>query len=343
MRRVTTLVALASVLLALGWASATAAWNAHGHRTITRLALGGLPADAPAWLRDADTVAVIAEQSVEPDRWRGTRTPPLAHENGPDHYLDVDRLDQYGLSLATMPRFRYDYVRAMALAGHEHPERLEPYDRDRDPERQYEWPGFAAHAITEHYAKLRSSFNTLRILDEVVRADPSQARARAAQIDAARRNVVSEMGLLSHFVGDMAQPLHATKHHHGWVGDNPAGYTTDHGFHAYIDGTILEIHRLDADALRPAMAYDARVNGDDPWDDTVAYIGRTFEAVVPLYELQKSGELVKEPGRAFIASRLRAGASMLAALYAAAWDSSAPTDQQVAAFLRFNPVDQAGR
>ena len=39
------------------------------------------------------------------------------------------------------------------------------------------------------------------------------------------------MGVMGHYVGDCAQPLHTTKHHNGWVGENPHGYTTWPGLH----------------------------------------------------------------------------------------------------------------
>ena len=47
--------------------------------------------------------------------------------------------------------------------------------------------------------------------------------------------------------GDIAQPLHTTKHHHGWKGENPNGYTTEYSIHAYIDGGVLKLHRINAD------------------------------------------------------------------------------------------------
>jgi len=48
------------------------------------------------------------------------------------------------------------------------------------------------------------------------------------------------MDVMGHFVGDGAQPLHVTKHHHGWVGDNPKGYATNTTFHAWIDGGFFK-------------------------------------------------------------------------------------------------------
>lgn len=322
--------ALLAAVAAVAACPAALAWNAEGHRTVTYLALDGLPTDMPDWLRERAVRDRVAYQSSEPDRWRGTRSLTLAHENNPDHYLDVDDLDQFGLTLETVPPLRYEFLKAMIIAKHEHPELVDPYDDSKDADRTREWPGFLLQAIAEHYAKLRSSFNTYRILDSL--RDPT----RSAQLAQARENVIYEMGVLSHFVGDAAQPLHTTKHHHGWVGPNPNGYTTDFAFHAYIDGGVIRRHGLTFDALRPMTTYDQRVNGDDPWNDEIVYIRRSFENVEPLYRLQKSGELEREAGRKFIAARLTDAASMLEAMYHAAWIASAPTDEQAASFVKYD-------
>jgi hypothetical protein len=316
-------------------ASAALGWGAHGHRTITYLALDALPADAPAWLREPSIRHQVAEQSNEPDRWRGSPVPALAHENNPDHYLDVELLDQFGLGLRTVPRLRYDFVKAMAQAKVTHPDRIEPYDRAKDPDGSGEWPGFLLHAISEHYGKLQSSFNTLRILEAL--DDP----ARAHQLALARANVIYHMGVLSHFVADAAQPLHTTRHHHGWVGDNPNGYTTDRRFHAYIDTDIIVFHGLGYDALRrqplPALSADPK----DPWDGLLEHLSRSFALVEPLYAMEKDGRLRGADGKRLISERLLDAAGMLAALYRAAWESSAPTEREISAFVRYNAFDSA--
>jgi len=360
--------------LMLGILAATSpalAWNADGHRTITLLALDTLPADAPEWLRDEQVRAMIAEQSTSPDKWRGLRDPTLNHENNPDHYIDLEDLAGFSLSLDTLPRFRYEYLRVMAVQKHEHPEQAPAYDATKDTDFTREWPGYLPYSIAEHYAKLRSEMNTYRILAEITNPsltegvggaplDPERAAKYATAMEAARQNITYEMGILSHFVGDAAQPLHTTIHHHGWIGDNPKGYTTAYGFHAYIDGTILEIHGLDAPSLRegkgggltePAATPSAGATpgpstnpppgplpqgGGDSWPPILAHIQRSFESVEPLYSLEKSGDLTRNPGKAFIANRLRDGASTLGALYRAAWDAAAPTDEQVAGYLRYN-------
>lgn len=324
-------VALALLLIPV----AALGWGAHGHRIITYLALDALPADAPAWLRERAIRDRIAEESNEPDRWRATTMPAMGHENNPDHYIDVDKLGQFGLTLETVPHLRYDYLQAMAVAKHVHPEMVDPYDRRKDPDGSGEWPGFVPHAISEHYAKLTSSFNTLRMLESL--NDP----ARASQLELAKINVIHEMGMLSHFVGDAAQPLHTTKHHHGWVGDNPAGYSTDKRIHAYIDTDILQVHGFTYDSLRQDVKFDQSVKAADPWDDTIRYIIRSHDQVEPLYRLEKDKRLTGPDGKRLIADRLCDGAAMLGAMYRAAWENSAPTEREISAFVKYNSLDPA--
>lgn len=317
--------------MVVAWAASVAsAWSAHGHRLVTRLALDGLGPELPAWLHEGAVVDRIMEQSNEPDRWRGTRRLAIAHEANPEHYIDVEDLEPLGLTLSGLPEFRYDYVKAMTRARLEHPDRVPPYNAEKDADHVKEWPGFLPYAIAEHFAKLQSSFNTLRILESV------KGGERGAGVAQARENVIYEMGILSHFVGDAAQPLHTTRHHHGWVGPNPAGYTRENGFHAYIDGRVVELHGLNYESLRPAMKYERRVSAADPWKDCLEYIQRSFDEVEPLYTMEKAGELTGPGGKALISERLCDAGSMLAALYNAAWEASKPTDREVAAFLRYS-------
>ena len=75
--------------------------------------------------------------------------------------------------------------------------------------------------------------------------EPEKRKGRAAGLGRrekgtealnARANIIYIMGVMGHYVGDASQPLHTTIHHHGWVGPNPNGYTTNRTFHSWIDG-----------------------------------------------------------------------------------------------------------
>lgn len=318
---------LAGLVLA---ASPTFGWDAATHRNIAIAALDRLGGEAsfPAWLKEARSKDMIGYEAAEPDRWRATRTPSLKHENDPDHYIDLEDLTAFGLTLETLPRLRYEYVKEMVLYRQQHPELAGSYNPRTDTARTLEYPGYLPHAIMEHYEKLRASFYNLRVLEML--NDP----ARADHVAMARQNVMVQMGLLAHFVGDASQPLHSTRHHHGWVGENPAGYTTARTIHAQID-SIPPVLGVDDAAIR-AMPGELPTLENDPWPQVLAEVQRGFDKVEPLYQLEKAGALHGEQGRAFIAERVLDATTMLAALYKQAWELSAPTEKDVADFLKYD-------
>jgi len=322
-------------------ASSALAWDAVGHRAITWLALDNLPPDAPEFLRLPDIRDGVAWQAAEPDRWRGVSSPILRHENAPDHYIDVEDLAAFGLTLETINPLRYRFVRDVALARQAHPAgpdgTYQPYNAKLDTAGDKEWPGLVLHAIAEHHAKLLSQFKTYRTL--IALNDP----ARAPQLAQTKANITSTMGILAHFVGDMAQPLHTTKHFNGWVGDNPNGYTTEKTFHAYIDGGVLFLHGLNYHTLRPTQTFTTTINPASAWEPTLTYLKRTHALVEPLYKMEKDGTLDQEPGKEFITARLNDAADMLAAYYASAWAGSVITPKDIEDFQRYDGFSPAQR
>lgn len=326
-------LALVLVSIALGLVG----WSAPGHRTIARLAVEALPADAPGWVRGASAEHLVAFAANEPDRYRSNRSPTMSHENNADHYLDAELLADHGLTLRTLPLMRYQFVEVLIRST----PAQEPTPSNMDgqavpvitPTFSPEGVGMLPYAIMEHYAKLVSTMNTARIIEAI--NDPQMADT----LEQARANVRFEMGQLAHFVGDAGQPLHLTIHHHGWVGENPDGFTTDKKFHSYIDGDVVELHTLNADAVRGFEKPALRLTGDGVWDATIGLMERSFAALRPLCEMEKSGELRTEKGKAFIGERLADSSRVLGAMYASAWRESAPSQEQVEDFKKFNQTD----
>jgi len=159
-----------------------------------------------------------------------------------------------------------------------------------------------------------------------------------------KAQIIVQMGLIAHFVGDAAQPLHTTKHFNGWIGENPEGYTTDRKFHAYIDGGLIKHHNIGYDQLKDNVPPPAELNAKEPWQDVLLYIYRSHEFVPELYRMQKAGELEGVNGYRLVIERMTDASAFLAALYQAAWDSSAPTDADVADFVKWDglpPIEEA--
>jgi hypothetical protein len=183
-------------------------------------------------------------------------------------------------------------------------------------------------AICEQYEKLKSDFTVLKVLQRYGSTPQEIADARA--------DCVYVMGVLGHYVGDGSQPLHTTVHHHGWVGNNPRGYTTRRSFHAWIDGGYFKkIGGVRAGPLRAKIRPARRIaHADDPeafFRGIVNYLVAQNKRVVPLYQLEKDGKLSGEgpqglEGRAFLENQLVTGAQMLGDIWLTAWLESADDD-----------------
>ena len=342
------------LIAALIAAANVRAWDAEGHRIVASLGLSALPADYPAFARNATAASRIDFLTNVPDRWRNVD--PWLKQSGSswtDHFLDIEQLTDAGLDPATISSFRLDFSMAFAAGRAAHPEKFRPIDPTKNTDHTREWPGSAPWAIADWFNKLRSAFGYLKAYEEL--------GGTPAEIANAREDVIYAMGILAHYVGDCAQPLHTTIHHNGWAGPNPNGYTTWAGFHSWIDGAIVARTGITAAQLAPrvkpgtAVVLNARADGRDPFFVfTMDYIVEQNKWVEPLYQLEKAGKLGNEKpdangnppnppkavaaeGKAFIEERLLTGGNMLATFWTSAW-KGAPVD----AYLRSQLAKRAG-
>ena len=338
-------IRLAAVVLAVfvSLVPAVRAWEYEGHRIVAQVALRSLPADFPAFVRtpaNADRVAYLANV---PDRWRNVD--PWLKQSGSswlDHYINFEQLTAAGLDARTVPSLRLDFA-AMFTAGRAaNAEKFPIIDPAKNSGHVNEWPGFAPWAIADWFNKLRSAFGALKAFEEVGGTPEEIANAQA--------DLIYTMGIMSHYIGDCAQPLHTSIHHNGWVGDNPDGFTTWNGLHSWIDGKdgggfigkagiVLADVAPRASTVQP-FALGPRADGRDPFFVVVMdYILAQHAHVRPLYELEKAGRLangddrpVAPEGRAFIEGQLLAGGQMLARTWLTAWQT-APVDTYLRAQL----------
>lgn len=292
------------------------AWDEDGHAIVTYLAHDALSKEMPEWIRSDKYRDRLVYLSAEPDRWRGQRNIHLDHVNNPDHYLDVELLIDFGLTLETMPELRRVYTDHVAMHKVTHTGIKQPKIDEKDKAYVHHVPGLLAHEIAELQWTIAASWTQLKTFE----AHPE--RVSAAMIENARQNIVYHMGVLSHYVGDGSQPLHLTKHYNGWVGENPRGYTTDNEFHAFLDDGVIRLHKINYDELKPRVLPARTVNKDRYWRDILGYLRESNELVRPLYELEKSGRLRESRGKRFIEDRLLAAGSMLAGVWNAAYDGA---------------------
>lgn len=302
-----------------------AAWDYEGHRAVNQLALVALPANFPAFVKTPAARERIAFLAGEPDRWRNiSDDPSLSHYSGPDHYFDLEELAHYGLTPETVPALRYDLTAKLALGRAAHPEKFDPIDPAKNKDHTRELLGFAPYAITEYVGKLRSGFSCLKAFQDYGGTPEEIANAEA--------NIIYIMGVMGHFVGDCAQPLHVTKHHHGWVGPNPQGYTTNSSIHSWIDGGFfkktggVKVAPL-VEKIQPAKIVGNPFKPEATFRDVMDYLLGTEKLIEPLYQLDKAGKLTPEnsssaEGRAFLDAQLVRGGQMLGNLWFSAWQQA---------------------
>jgi hypothetical protein len=236
------------------------------------------PADLPPWFRDAG--GRLAALANAPDRWRALddAVPELA-ARGPDHFFD---LDVWGRE--PLPRDRWAYVHR-AAARRLAPERI----------------GFLPYAALEQYGILVSAFRDAR-----------------AGVEGARDEALVAAGVVAHLVGDAAVPLHATRHHHGWVGRNPEGFTRHAGVHQWFETTVVRDVRGD-DVRAGNQAGDGL---SDVRGAVETMLASSLAAVPDLYRAERGQAKRPDAARGLARARLAAGATLLAQIWQAAWRAS---------------------
>jgi hypothetical protein len=258
-----------------------------------------------------------------------------------DHYCDMEEIPDAGLDLTTLSSFRYDFLLAFAAGRAAHLDKFPAIDPAKNTDHTREWPGFLPWAVTEYYTRLRAAFMYLKVFEEL---------GTPEEIANARANVVYVMGVMGHYVGDGAQPLHTTIHHDGWVGANPNGYTTARGIHSWVDGGIISKAHITTAAIvarvTPAQPISLAARADEREPVFVAmmdYLIGQNKLVEPLYQLEKDGKLgndavttavdgktvrehrpMTKEAQAFVEGQLLKGGEMLASIWLTAWRNAGP-------------------
>jgi hypothetical protein len=291
---------------------------------VNELALASLPANFPSFVRTPAAVERIAFLAGEPDRWRNSTSPTAKHGSSPDHYLDIDDLPPYGLTPKTVSPFRYDFTAQLKIAREKQPEKFPPIDPSKNSDHTRDLVGFLPWTLNEHFAKLQSAFSYLKTFE--------QYGGTPDEIANAQQNIIYIMGVMGHYAGDAAQPLHTTKHFNGWVGENPKHYNTNKTIHAWIDGGFIRKAGIRADDMTPKVRLAKTIwtdgkAGNDVFAESMQFLTAQFELVERVYQLDHSGELSPgkhdiTEGRAFIDGQLVKGGQFLGDLWLSAWQSA---------------------
>ncbi len=310
------LVACAALIVALGvgvTATQVSAWGATGHRLIGVAAMRALPDELPAFLRTPGAVAEVGELSREPDRTKGAGQ-PHDRERDTAHFVDLDDdghvMTAAGPTLAELPELKSEYDALLLSAG------IEVNDA-----------GYLPYAIMDGFQQLARDFATWRVLNAAEARETDPARRAWYREDRARREalILRDIGYLSHYIGDGAQPHHLSIHYNGW-GDhpNPEGFTNSRQTHGAFEGAFIR-RNMRLDAVEAAMP-QPNLDGFELRGRTATYLTATLSQVVPFYRLEKTGAFAADADGAALASgaefatiRLAAGAGELRDLITLAW------------------------
>ncbi len=327
MKRILVLVSGLLSLIQLNLLPALA-WDYEGHRVVNQLAIASLPTNFPAFVREPASAERIAFLGGEMDRWRNTPDLPLKHYSFPDHYIDIEELADYGLKPELLPVFRYDFVAQIALIRKAHPDKFPEPGASSNQDHTRSLVGLLPWGIAESVGKLKSGFSCLKAFEEA---------GTPEEIANAQANIIYIMGVMGHLVGDASQPLHTTIHHHGWVGDNPQHYSTNRGFHSWIDGGYLtktggaNLNEMKS-RLRPAqlVAINSRpAKAEEMFQAAMLFLIEQNKQVEPLYQLDKDGRLSGEgekglEGKAFLEGQLLKSGQLLGDFWYSAWQQAPP-------------------
>jgi hypothetical protein len=273
------------------------AWGPDGHHMVARLAVSALPADAPPFLRSASERLQFL--NYEPDFWRDPveerLSPALRQGHDPDHHFKLERFGP-----GPLPPDRYAFLE---WAAREH----------KDPR----YIGVLPYRAMELFQRMRVAFRRWR-----------QERDPATRADLEAR-IVDDAGILGHYIGDAAQPLHTTIHNNGWVlPDNPRGFTRDNTIHLRFEHEFVHSRMID-DRVRPLMSA-ARII-DDPLTAIHQELRRASEQVIRVYELEQAAPFgpasTAAASESFVAARLADGATILRDLWYTAYRTSAGSVQ----------------
>ena len=271
-------------------------WGFLGHEMGATAAARALPADVPAFFREAE--GRLAYLNGEPDRWRNRAAPAMDQAFSPDHYLWMENVPDGALEAPD----RWAFVAALYAAG------VEGGQRD---------VGLLPYRVMELYERLVTEWRLWRSETDTERRGWIQAR------------ILDDAGILGHYVMDASNPHHASRHHNRWHPDdpNPEGYTTDPAFHGGFERDFVEAHVTFAD-VAPRVDAPARSVMGRARDAILEELRGSHDQVETLFRLHRDvGFTADGPTRPevrdFAAERIAVGAETLRDLWWSAWLESA--------------------
>ena len=281
------------VILFLGFLSWQAgAWGRNGHELIARLAVKNLPPDMPLFFLEAQ--AQLEFLNPEPDSWRDRAERELHQALYRGH--DPDHIFKFELfAPESLPLDRYSYTDALKSQGQQIPP-----------------VGMLPYRAMELFQRLRSTFRRWRVEEKAEVKRFLQAR------------IIDDAGILGHYIADSAMPLHMSVNRNGWeLPENPNSYTTEKTLHRRFESEFVNA-RISSPEIQP-LVRPVKV-ADDVLAEIYAHMRRSYDNVIPLYELEKAEPFTSEnqnpESHRFAVERLADAVSTLRDLWFTAFKTS---------------------
>jgi len=287
-----------TVLTVILLANSAWPWGNEGHMIINRVAAEKLPADVPAFLKNAEEQ--LAYLGPEPDRWREKSELALKLSQEPDHFIDLELVE--GM---TLPTDRYSFYRALNAKREQTPGKPDTLLPEK--------VGLQPYITMEIYGRLVVAFREYR-----------HALRDHKSTEFPERDAIFYAGWLGHYVADGANPLHTTVNYNGWTTANPNGYTTEKNIHWKMEGEFIAANQKQLQFAQLVPENATKLS--NPFQDYLAYLRKSNGFVEQVYQLEKAGGFAGQgtpQSREFIEQRMAYGADMLRNLWYTAWlDSS---------------------
>jgi hypothetical protein len=324
---------ICAVLASIAAAAPLGAWGFRGH-TIANLAAVEALNDGPVFLKTYK--AYIGHLGPVPDTWRSPTEPYLRISEDPNHGWYTESFD----FIKEVPRSRTEFT----LRIYDEYLRVSKTNPERARLLNIRYTGLQAYSMMEGYERMIAGMRLYRLAAgkltpmygaiSPLYGEPEQMKSILAN------DVAFYMGWLGHYIADAAQPLHNSRHHDGWDGENPKGYTRDPNIHGRFESAYVDrIAATEADIL-PFVPKDAR-HLDDPWTAILDHMIQARNSVEDVYRLDLRGAFnePKDPeARKLVYTRLASGAAFLRDLAYTAWiESSKPVPEGKPIDLPNNP------
>ena len=264
------------------------AWWPDGHSTITAGAVQILPDEVPIWFRAG--AGQIAHSAQDPDIQKDRMLPVMNEREFPQHFFDWELIGENGKTDGPIPPTRRAFYALCAQR------KVDPFDVGELPYALAEWTG----RLTMNFAEARKF--------------PGNAYIQNKALVTA--------GILSHYAGDAAMPLHVTNDYDGRA--LPNGKSPHTGIHARVDSLIEKL------AFSPTQLSQNQTIEPLPdlWRGIESQLRQSQRHIDQTYALEaglppEKGDYTAPPTvREFALERGRAASRFTAQLFLTAWRDS---------------------